>query len=97
MKGAQMEFSTNEKIIVRFYVEPIAKAMVEKRFEPVPTLRGKLINAILDLRPEMKKCTVENLVAEAVGSLTTSAIDQESVEIERLVVAIIARLNTVFK
>ena len=92
-----MAFSTNEIIIVRFYIEPIAKAMVEKRSESVPTLRGQLIDAILGLRPEMKKSTVENLVADTVGNLTTSVIDQGFVEIERLVVAIIERLNIVFK
>ena len=98
-----MWFSKSEITSIRLCVEPIAKAMAEKNFDSIPTLRPQLVNAISNLRPQIKKNYVEDMVAAAVRSPTVSVIDttpviaQGFVEIECLVVAIIERLNILFQ
>ena len=90
-----MAFSADETIVISVYVEPIAKAMVEKKLESIPTHKQQLIMQILNLRPEMKKNKVEILVAKALGSINITIIDKGSVEIEYMVVEIMERLNMV--
>ena len=92
-----MGFTENEKMSIRLYVEPITKAMVEQKFELVQALRGRLAEAILSLRPELFKGKIEHAVAEAVGNLTETTINQDSADIEHLVDAIMKRLTTAFR
>jgi len=61
-----MALSADETKTIEFHVESIAKAMVEKKLDSLPTLKQKLINKLFELRPKMSNNTVKILVDNAI-------------------------------
>jgi hypothetical protein len=87
-----MALSADETKTIVFLVEPIAKAMVEKKLDSLPALKQKLINKLLELRPETSKSAVK-ILAE-ISNITVSLIEQErSAQTRNTVNEIIKRIN----
>ncbi|KAF0155437.1 MAG: hypothetical protein FD159_2171 [Syntrophaceae bacterium] len=92
-----MALSADEAKTIEFYVEPIAKAVVEKKLDYLPTLKQKLINKLLELRHNMSENTVKILVDNAISNITGSLMEQESsAQIRNTVNEIIRRINMMF-
>jgi len=73
-----MALSTDEKKAIELHVALIAQAMVENKLDSLPVLKQKLINKLLELRPETSKSAVKFLVQNKISSITVSFIEQES-------------------
>ena len=87
-----MALSTDEKKAIELHVALIAQAMVENKLDSLPVLKQKLINKLLELRPETSKSAVK-ILAE-ISNITVSLIEQErSAQTRNTVNEIIKRIN----